>query len=49
MKNTQEVINSRLHDTEDCMSIPEDRVEEITKTEKQKGIKSKDSLRDLKG
>ena len=36
MKNTLEEINSRLDDMEEWNSDPEDRVVEITQTEKKK-------------
>ena len=36
MKNRLEGINSRLSDTEECISDLEDRIMEITQTEQQK-------------
>ena len=36
MKNTQERINSRLGDTEECLSDLDDRIIEITQSEQQK-------------
>ena len=36
MENTQEEMNSRLGDTEECISDLEDKIMEITQSEKQK-------------
>ena len=50
MKNILEEINSRLSDTEECISDLEDRIVEITQSEQQKEkwiLKNEDSLRDL--
>ena len=50
MKNTLEGINSRLGDTEECISDMEFRIMEITQLEQQKEkqiLKHEDSLRDL--
>ena len=48
MKNTLEVINSRLNDTEKWISELKDRVVEITAAEQKKRMKrNKDSLRHL--
>ena len=48
MKNTLDGINSRLDDTEKCISNLEDRIVVFTQTEKQKEIlKNEDSLRDF--
>ena len=49
LKNTLEGINSRLDDTEECISELVDKSSEIhpSWTEKKRTLKSKDSLRDL--
>ena len=50
MKNTLEGINSKLGDTEECISNREDRIMEITQSEEQKAkqiLKTEDNLRHL--
>ena len=50
INNTLERMNSRLSDTEECVSDLEDRIMEITQSEQQKEKlikKNKGNLRDL--
>ena len=51
IKNTSERINSRLSDTEECISNPEDRIMEITQseqqTERQMNTKTKQHTRSM--
>ena len=50
IKNTQEGINSRISEAEECISEPEDKMVETTSEEQNKVKrmkKTEDSLRDL--
>ena len=47
VKNTLEGINSKLGDTEKCISDLKDRITEITQLKQKKNLINKNSLKDL--